>query len=91
LADNFEQYNDGVPDDAYEVFHVDTDVSEVQAFVANGNCFGGQQRNQKPKSSFLPRDEWDKLTQDQKDQLIAKHKLERLNGNNGNRQPYQPA
>jgi hypothetical protein len=36
-------------------------------------------------SSFLPTDEWNKLTQEQRDLLIAKRRQERMQGNGGNR------
>jgi hypothetical protein len=60
----------------YAVFTVDTDVSDIMVNATNSNRFGNRRatNNGKPKSNFLPRDEWNKLTQEQKDQLIAKRR-----------------
>jgi hypothetical protein len=45
--------------------------------------------NSNSKSTFLPRDEWNKLTQEQKDRLIAKRRQERMGNNEGARKPFQ--
>jgi hypothetical protein len=44
----------------------------------------------KPNSNFIPREEWNKLSQDQKDQLIAKRRQERMKQNGGNWKSNQP-
>jgi len=65
-------------DGDYKVFNVDTDISDVLINYSNTNRFGNQvtKGGDKRKSNFLPRDEWNKLTQEQKDQLIAKRRQE---------------
>ena len=73
----------GVEDDKggeYEVFNVDTDISDVLVNYTSTNRFGNQSSKggTNYKSNFLPREEWDKLTQEQKDQLIAKRRQEKM-------------
>jgi hypothetical protein len=75
-------YHDG--DEGYAVYNIDTDISDM-VMVNSTNTSGDGQNT----SSFLPRDEWEKLTQEQKDQLIAKRRQERMNQRNGNRKPFQ--
>ena len=58
------------------------------AYATDTNRLGNNRNGSKPMSSFLPRDEWEKLTQEQKDRLIAKRRQERMQSNNGNR-PFQ--
>jgi hypothetical protein len=53
--------------------YVDTDVSDVMVNSTRMNRFCRQNPGDgKLKSNFLTREEWNKLTQDQKDQLITK-------------------
>jgi hypothetical protein len=83
---------DNIPDGEYEVFKVDTDISDIMAHTTNTNRFGNPQTNgeDKSKSNFLPREEWNKLTQEKKDQLIAKRRQERMGSNSGYFKPFQP-
>jgi hypothetical protein len=53
---------DDKPDAEYGIFQVDTDISDVMANVTDTRQIGSNQNNGRPKSSFLPRDEWNKLT-----------------------------
>jgi hypothetical protein len=53
------------------VFQVDTAISHIMAY-ATDTSKGGDQG--KPNSNFNPRDEWNKMSQDQKDLLIAKRR-----------------
>ena len=62
--------------DAYEMYNVDTDVSDIMVNA-------GEQ-----KSSFIPREEWNKLSDEEKERLIAKRRQERLNSASGNRKSY---
>ena len=80
---------DDTLDGEYEVFQVDTDINDIMAYNTDTNRFGKKYNSGKPSSTFLPRDEWNKLTQDQKDRLIAKRRQERMNNNGNNRNPFQ--
>jgi hypothetical protein len=59
-----------------ETFHVDTDISEILANtssmrpLAKSTPSGGT-------SSFIPREEWLKLSKEQRDELVAKRRKER--------------
>jgi hypothetical protein len=81
---------DDNPDGEYEVFKVDTDISDIMVHASNTNRFGSQQGTGN-KSTFLPREEWNKLTQEKKDELIAKRRQERMKNSNGNYKPFQPS
>jgi hypothetical protein len=48
--------------------------------MTNASRFGHTSFNSISKSTFLPRDEWNKLAYEQKDRLIAKRGLERITG-----------
>jgi hypothetical protein len=54
-------------------------MSEFLANYTSTNRFGNRSttNDRNLKSNFLPRGEWDKLTQDQRDKLIAKCRQER--------------
>jgi hypothetical protein len=65
----------------YEAYRVDTDISEIMANVSDTNRYGSISNLGKTQSTFLPRNEWDKLSQEQKDQLIAKQRQEQMNQN----------
>ena len=77
--DNYQVDNDLKGE--YEVFKVDTDVSDILVHSSNSTYLSNKPKtfpgSEKNKSSFLPRDEWNKLTQDQKDKLIAKRRQEK--------------
>ena len=69
------------PNEEHEVFQVDTDINDIMVHATNTSRFGKLKATAsgKPKqSNFLPREEWNKLTQDQKDVLIAKRRQERM-------------
>jgi hypothetical protein len=53
------------------VFQVDTAITDIMAY-ATDTSKGVYQG--KPNSNFFPRDEWNKLSQEHKDQLIAKRR-----------------
>jgi hypothetical protein len=86
-SDNLTYPFDDTTDGEYEVFQVDTAVDDIMAFTTDKSK-GGYQG--KPNLNFIPRDEWDKLSQDQKDQLIAKRRQERMKQNGGNWKSNQP-
>jgi hypothetical protein len=48
--------------------------------TTNESRFGHSSFNSISKSTFLPRDKWNKLTHEQKDRLIAKRHQERITG-----------
>ncbi len=73
---------DPLPEDIhhgeYEVFKVDTDISDIMAYNANTNRFGMSNTDSNTKTKYLPREEWNKLSQAQKDALIEKRRKERF-------------
>jgi hypothetical protein len=71
-SEDVEYRFDDTPDAEYGIFQVDTDISDVMANVTDTSRIGSNSNNGRPKSIFVPCDEWNKLTQDQKDRLIAK-------------------
>ena len=84
VSDDIDDPQDG----EYKVFQVDTDISDIMAYATDTNRFGNNRNGSKPTSSFLPREEWDKLTQEERDRLIAKRRQERMQSNGGKR-PFQ--
>ena len=75
--------------DQYEVYHVDTDISEIMVNTVtleneDGSTYGHN------KSKFIPKEDWDKLSPEDKERLISKRRLERMGRNNSNRKPYAP-
>jgi hypothetical protein len=56
------------------------DVSDIRVNSTNTNSFGNQKTsgNGKPKSNFLPPEEWNTLTQELKDQLIVTRRQEEM-------------
>jgi hypothetical protein len=63
------------------VFQVDTAITDIMGYATNTSK-GGYQG--KLISNFIPRDEWNKFSREQKDQLIAKRRQERMKQNGGN-------
>jgi hypothetical protein len=57
--------------------------------TTNASGFDNTSIASKSKSTFLPRDEWSKLTQEPKDRFIAKRCHERLGYNEEARTPFQ--
>jgi hypothetical protein len=51
--------------------------------------FGNTSINSNSKSTLLPRDEWNKITQEQKDSLITKRRQELMGNKEGARKPFQ--
>ena len=76
-------YHHGNINEGYAVYNIDTDISDMMMFNSINTSSNG-----KNTSSFLPRDEWDKLTQEPKDRLIAKRRQEIMNQRNGNRKVF---
>jgi hypothetical protein len=58
---------DDTYDGGYEAYRVNTDISEIMANVSDTNRYGITSNIGKTQSTFLPRNEWDKLSQEQKD------------------------
>ena len=81
---DLDTYQGGNNDEGYAVYNIDTDISDIMMVNSTNTSSDGTNT-----SSFLPRDEWDKLTQEQRDRLIAKRRQERMNQRNGNRKPFQ--
>jgi hypothetical protein len=88
--DDMDYPHDNINDSGYKAYHVDTDISEILVNNTSTNRFGNNGRSDKAQSTFLPRDEWNKLIQEQKDQLIAKILQERMNLNVNKTKPFQP-
>jgi hypothetical protein len=65
-------------------------MSDVMTNVTDTSRIGSNPNNGRPKSSFLPREEWNKLTQDQEDTLIVKRHQESANDNSSNKGFFQP-
>jgi hypothetical protein len=60
--------------DTFVAKRIDTDVSDMN--TTNASRFGHTSFNSISKSIYLPRDEWNKLTYEQKHRLIAKRRQE---------------
>jgi hypothetical protein len=80
---------DDIKDGEYNVFQVDTDISDIMAFNTSMKRFDNKKNTGKPSYNFLPRDEWNKMTQEEKDRLIAKRRQERMGNNGSNSKPFQ--
>jgi hypothetical protein len=69
------------PNDQYEFFQVHTNINDILVYATNTSRIGKLKAADSGKPtqySFLPREEWNKLTQDQKDVLIAKRCQEKM-------------
>jgi hypothetical protein len=64
--DDTDYPHDDIYDSGYEAYHVDTDISEILVNTTNTNRFGNNGKSDKAQATFLPRDEWNKLRQEQK-------------------------
>jgi hypothetical protein len=71
------------------VFNVDTDIDHTTAFATGTRRFGNKPASGHPKSKFLPRDEWNKMTQTEKDKFIAKRRQERISSSGSTSKPLQ--
>jgi hypothetical protein len=71
---------DVINDDTVVAKRIDTDVSDIMVNKTNASHFGHTSFNSISKSTFLPRDEWNKLSYEQKNRLIAKRRQERITG-----------
>jgi hypothetical protein len=69
-----------INDDTFVAKCIDTDVSDIMVNKTNASRFGHTSFNSISKSTFLPRDEWNKLTHEQKDRLIVKLFQEHITG-----------
>jgi hypothetical protein len=65
--DDTDYPHDDIYDSGYEPYQVNTDISEIPGNNTNTNCFGNNGKSDKAQATFLPRDDWNKLTQEQKD------------------------
>jgi hypothetical protein len=74
------RHKDVINNDTFVAKFIDTDVSEIRVNTTNASCFGHMSFNGISKSTFLPRDEWNNLTHEQKDRLFAKRCQERITG-----------
>jgi hypothetical protein len=61
-----------------EAFRVDTDVSDILVHTSNTGYLGYCNQDSSQKKSFVPWDQWTKLSQDQKDRLIAERQKEQM-------------
>jgi hypothetical protein len=66
----------------YEAFKVDTDITNIMAYNSNMNRTGPTRNDSEMKTKYLPREEWNKLSQVQKDALLEKRRKERFGANN---------
>jgi hypothetical protein len=80
---NIEESINDRDNERLEVFKVDTDVTDILLYNSNVNHFGSSRNDLKSKAKYIPRDEWDNLTQLPKDSLIEKHRKERFGAANG--------
>jgi hypothetical protein len=55
--------HDDFYDSGYNAHHVDTDILETLVNNNKTNYFGNNCKSDKAQEKFLPRDQWDKLTQ----------------------------
>jgi hypothetical protein len=78
-----------IHDSGYKAYHVDREILEILVNNTITNHFGNSGKSDKAKATFLPRDEWNKLTHEQKDRLIAKRRQERMNLNLNKSKPFQ--
>jgi hypothetical protein len=76
------------PDDTnYEIFHVDTDISDILAFSSSTTCsFNNVQKVGSKNKCFIPHKEWLKLTESQREEILAKRRQEQMKDNKGKRQ-----
>jgi hypothetical protein len=65
----------------YEVFMVDTDINDIMAYNSNMNGMVPNRIDSEMKTKYLPREEWNRLFQAQKDTLLEKRHKERSGGN----------
>ena len=63
-----------------EAHQIDTDVSEIMAHVTDSNRSSNNVIGQQ-KRHFIPRDSWNKLSQEERDRLIEKRRQERAKQN----------
>ena len=74
----------------YEAYRVDTNVVDIMANATDTNRSGSRQYYGN-KKTFVPWDQWIKLSREQKDKLIAERQKERMNNTNSKpRVPYTP-
>jgi hypothetical protein len=71
---------DVINDDTFVAKRIDTDVFDIMVNKTNASRFGHTYFNSISKSTFILRDEWKKLTHEQKDRLIAKLCQEHITG-----------
>jgi hypothetical protein len=74
----------------YEVYQVDTDISEIMAYASNVNKFSNHPGIHNQASNRVPYADWIKMTQEQCDQLISKSNQERLAKAGGNSKSFAP-
>jgi hypothetical protein len=55
--------HDDIYDNGYEAYHVDTDFSEILVNNTNNSRFVKNGKSDRAQATFLPKDEWKKLTQ----------------------------
>ena len=74
----------------YEAYRVDTNVADIRANATDTNRSGNRQ-DYGNKKTFVPWEQWNKLSQEQKEKLIAERQKERMNNTNSKpRVPYPP-
>jgi hypothetical protein len=55
----------------YEANPIETDISDFFTHSSDRDRSGANKNVGKPRTNFLCRDKWEKLTEEQKDQMIA--------------------
>jgi hypothetical protein len=70
--------------DGYAVYNIDTNIGDIMVNSTNTSRFGNN-------SKFVPREEWAKMPQEERDRLIAKQRQEQMNSIGGNRKPTSSA
>jgi hypothetical protein len=92
FSDNDRDYPyDHADDGQYEAYQVDTDISEIMAFAANSNRIINRSGSNIQASNRVPYANWIEMTQDQRDQLLAKSNQERLAKAGGNSKSFAPS
>jgi hypothetical protein len=56
----------------YEAYQVDTDISDIMAHASESKRFGNRSGSGNAKSSRIPYPEWIKMTQEERDWVLAK-------------------
>ena len=82
-AANFEPDDNLSDTNNHHTFGIDTDVTDILAYTTNTR-FQRPSGNRNDQSSFLPREEWLKLTPEKREEILTKRRMEKGAQFNGN-------